>query len=145
MKESRKFFRKCGRKGWQLTCRVGNWSRFWSCSTNLLKGRSQITSHKKNYFFELPPSQIFQRKKNFVFGLSQILLPPRAWHNLRKSPNWSSYAADDISRPVLYAFLEHLGFLVPTSSAPNANSWSALEKSFSTPKMEVLIINSKNM
>jgi len=44
-----------------------------------LRGRSQITSRKKNDFFDptFPPlSQIFQRTKNFVFGLSQILLPP---------------------------------------------------------------------
>jgi len=34
--------------------------------------------HAKNDFFDPPPplSQIFQRNKKFVFGLSQILLPP---------------------------------------------------------------------
>jgi len=48
--------------------------------------------HAKKRLFRapLPPlSQIFQRKKNFVFGLSQILLPPpspKAWRNLRTIP-----------------------------------------------------------
>jgi len=32
--------------------------------------------HAKNDFFETHPPKVFQRKKNFVFGLSQILLPP---------------------------------------------------------------------
>jgi len=43
---------------------------------NFVGGRSQITSRKKLLFRPPPLSQIFQRKKNFVFGLSQILLSP---------------------------------------------------------------------
>jgi len=43
-----------------------------------IKGSFANYVTQKNDFFENPPptlSQIFQRKKNFVFGLSQILLP----------------------------------------------------------------------
>jgi len=57
---------------------------------NWFRGRLQITSHKRTTFLNppLPLVTIFQKRNNFVFGVSQILIPPppKAWRNLRTTP-----------------------------------------------------------
>jgi len=79
---------------WDIMDKIINFSEIlqgsskspWCPNCLPVRGRLQITSRKKTTF-STPLSQIFQRKKNLVFGLSQIFLtplsPPKAWRNLR--------------------------------------------------------------